>query len=642
MVKVGNLWRIVPLSDMPHQPIEPETLTKDTPSDDQLMLNLLFLKYTTVDELVKVLKEFVGENAVLVPYPAANLLFIQDNRRSMKRTMELVALFDSNEFANQRVKLFDVKNGKPSDIAKELDTVMKSISLSDKNSPVRFLPVDRINLLIGVAPNPGVFDTVETWLRKLDVPIKVTAGAVDNYVYSLRYQRAECIAMSLMQLYGGLYGGGGGGYGGYGGGGYGGFGGGGYGGGGYGGGGGGYGGGGFGGGGGATQVASNTGLGAAFSGGCPGMSGGMGGGGGGYGGGGYGGGGYGGGYGGYGGGYGGGYPGGMAAQPGVAPLMSGGAASPAMAAGAADQTGGYLAPGSAGGAQRGPRIVPNANNNSLLIMATPQEYQGIVKLLKELDVPPRQILLEAKIYEVSLTGAFSAGVAATLQPASNAAKQVLGSLAGAVTTVTAGMLIGRSRELLATLQLQENSTKAKVISAPSLIATDGIAASINVGNEVPTLNSTVVVSGSGAAVQSVGTRNTGVTLNVMAQINPSGIVTLIINQEVSAPTPPSTGGIQSPSFSKRTVQTQITMQNGDTIAIGGIINESESSSSSGIPMLNKIPYIGALFGNRSTSKDRTELIVFMTPHVIFDNTDLIDASDELVGRLKKLKRMVRF
>ena len=273
-------------------------------------------------------------------------------------------------------------------------------------------------------------------------------------------------------------------------------------------------------------------------------------------------------------------------------------------------------------------------------MGTPQEYQGIAKLLKELDVPPRQILLEAKIYEVSLTGAFSAGVSAYLQARSNTNRQTLASLVGAATTLTAGMLIGRSRELLGTLQLQENSTKAKVISAPSLIASDGIAASINVGNEVPTLSSSIAVAGTGA-VQSISTRNSGVTLNVMAQINPSGVVTLIINQEVSAPTPPSTGGIQSPSFSKRTVQTQITMQNGDTIAIGGIINESESSSTSGIPILNKLPYVGVLFGSKSISKDRTELIVFMTPHVIFDNTDLIDASDELVGRLKRLKRVVR-
>jgi general secretion pathway protein D len=194
--------------------------------------------------------------------------------------------------------------------------------------------------------------------------------------------------------------------------------------------------------------------------------------------------------------------------------------------------------------------------------------------------------------------------------------------------------------------LQENSTRAKIISAPSLIATDGINASINVGNEVPVLsgvvNSGLSTGGTSDTVQNVGTRNTGVTLNVLAQINPSGVVTLIINQEVSAPTPPSTGGIQSPSFSKRTVQTQITMQNGDTIAIGGIITESVSSSISGIPLLDKIPVVGGvLFGSKSVSKDRTELIVFMTPHVIFDNTDLIDASDELKARLKRLLRVVR-
>ena len=363
-------------------------------------------------------------------------------------------------------------------------------------------------------------------------------------------------------------------------------------------------------------------------------------GGGGYGGGGYGGGGYGGG--GYGG-YGAGYPGAVP-QQGVTPFGTGAPAAGGTAPSAtADQTGSYLSSGGSA-ARTGPRIVPISTNNSLLIQATPAEYQSILRLLRQLDVPPRQILLEAKIYEVSLTGAFASGVTAYLQAKSSAPKNLLASLVGAATNLSAGALVGNSRELLAFLQLQENATRAKVVSAPSLIATNGIAASINVGNEVPTLTSVAVsgvsVGGSSQYNQTVSSRNTGVTLNVLAQINPSGVVTLIINQEVSAPTPPSAGGIQSPSFSKRTVQTQITMQNGDTIAIGGIINESESSATSGIPGLNRLPYIGALFGSKSTSKDRTELIVFMTPHVIFDNSDLIDASDELKGRLKKLRRIV--
>jgi general secretion pathway protein D len=639
MIKTGDIHRIVPMGEALHQPIEPEMSPKDFPADDQLMLNLVFLKYTTVDELAKVLNEFTGEGAKMISYSPVNLLFILDNRRNMRRTMELIQLFDSDQFANQRVHLFEVSNGKPSDLAKELEGIMRSISLNDKSSPVKFLPVDRINLLIGIAPNAGVFTTVEEWLKKLDIPVKLTAGTVDNYVYRVRYQRGECIAPALMMLYNpgmmSMMGGGmgmgmgmmGGGFGGGGGGGM------------------------------ANNVQGNTGLGAAFGGGCGGsggggmgggmgmgmggFGGGMGGYGGGFGGGGYGGGGYG----------GGGFPGG-AGYAGAAP--QGGQATAATPG--ADQTGGYLSPNGQFGMQfKGPRIIPNPLDNSLLIQGTPQEYQSVLKLLKELDIPPRQILLEAKIYEVSLTGAFASGVAAYLQSrAADGAsaggrvasvRDFVAAFTGAGTALQAGALVGRSRELLGFLNLRENATKSKVVSAPSLIATDSIPASINVGNEVPTLTastpSNVQSGGNTQFAQSISSRNTGVTLNVMARVNPSGIVTLIINQEVSAPQPPGSTGIQSPSFSKRTVQTQITMQDGDTIAIGGIINESKSETSSGVPGLHRIPFLGAAFGSKSVSTDRTELIVFMTPRVIFDNTDLLDASEELKSRLKKLRRIVK-
>ncbi len=119
------------------------------------MLNLVFLKYVSVDELMKVLNEFKGEHANLISYPASNLLFILDSRRNMRRLMELIALFDSDIFANQRVKLFEVKNARPSDLQKDLENILKSISLDAKSSTVRFLPIDRINTLIAVAPNPG-------------------------------------------------------------------------------------------------------------------------------------------------------------------------------------------------------------------------------------------------------------------------------------------------------------------------------------------------------------------------------------------------------------------------------------------------------------------------------------------------------
>jgi general secretion pathway protein D len=131
-----------------------------------------------------------------------------------------------------------------------------------------------------------------------------------------------------------------------------------------------------------------------------------------------------------------------------------------------------------------------------------------------------------------------------------------------------------------------------------------------------------------------------VTLQVNARVNPSGVVTLIINQEVSKPTATNTSSIPTPSFDQQVVQTQITMQDGDTVAIAGIISENTQSASSGIPGLNRLPYVGGVFGAKTYSKDRSELVIFMTPHVIYDTSDLLEASQELKTRLRKLRKYI--
>src|SRR5690348_14611074 len=206
MVKQGDLYRIVPLADISRLPLEPEQKTKDIPEDDRTMLNLVFLKYVTVDELSKVLEPFIGEGARMFSYTPANLLLILDSRRNMRRTMELISLFDSDVLANQRVRVFEVKYGRPTDLAKELDNIARSISLSEKGSPIKFLPIDRINTIIAVSPNPGSFKEVETWLEKLDVPVKATAGAIGNHVYHVRYSDAQSIGCSIQALFGQLSG----------------------------------------------------------------------------------------------------------------------------------------------------------------------------------------------------------------------------------------------------------------------------------------------------------------------------------------------------------------------------------------------------------------------------------------------------
>jgi general secretion pathway protein D len=120
---------------------------------------------------------------------------------------------------------------------------------------------------------------------------------------------------------------------------------------------------------------------------------------------------------------------------------------------------------------------------------------------------------------------------------------------------------------------------------------------------------------------------------------------MIINQSVSDPeqTTNATSGstIASPSFATKSISTQVTVQDGDTIAIGGQIQESTTSAVAGIPLLDRIPYVGALFGSKTYTKERTELIIFLTPHVIFDSNQMIDASDELKDQIKVLRKDVK-
>jgi general secretion pathway protein D len=628
MVKVGDLYRIVPINLVSQLPVEPQVSPdpKTLPDDERIVLNLIFLKYATAVELDKLIAPFLGEGATHTPYEPANLIIIQDNSRSMKRTMQLIALFDSDTFAGQRVRLFSVENSRPSDLVKDLDNVFKAYSLSEKATSVRFIPVDRINTLISVAPNPGVFTEVENWIKKLDVAVKVTAGAVTNYVYRLRYGQAATMALAITALYTGntaaLVG-----------------------------------------------LASQAHAGMVAAGiGVPGAIGGNNFGG--YGG--YGGGNYGAGYGGnlYGAGpYGanlyGGNPYGLPQYPQAAgpggQLVSTTGAPPSLPAGmpfGQDLTGTYLGGGvpALPPGTRIPHIVPNPFDNTLLIQATPQEYEAIAGLLRQLDIPPRQVLIDAKIYEVDLTHDVNGSVAWCLQTPGTCAGALSGAgitpsrvvqalASGSGVALTAGALLTKNHELMGVLTALESQTKARMISAPSIIATDSIPATMNVGSQIPVATGTVAsgvqVGGTTQFAQTITQQSTGATLSITAHINSSGIVTMIINQQLSQPQDNSFSNINSPAFSNRSFSTQVTVQDGDTVALGGAITEQWTESSSGIPVLHRLPVVGAVFGSKTYSKTRGELIIFLTPRVIYDTNQIVDATEEIRNNLKNVNKMAR-
>jgi general secretion pathway protein D len=653
MVQAGDVYRIVPLASISRQPIDP--VTQADPSkivdDDRLVLNLIFLRYATSAEMVKVLAPFIGDGGQLQSYDPANLLIMLDNSRNMKRTLELVQLFDSDTFAGQRVRPYEVKNGRPTDIAKELDQVFKAYSLTEskEHGSVQFIPLDRVNTIIAVAPNPGAFTEVEKWIAKLDITPKSTAGATQNNVYKLKYQRAEILGSMITQLYGGcapIGAGYGAGYG----------------------------------------IPGNSSYPAqSYVGNTAGFGGGIGGGGGAYGGGAYGGGGgyggspYGGGGGAYGssfggGGYGGGgfgagncaasaFTAAATQAPGMGAFAAAAPATPA-AAGAApaagtNQTGSYLQPTGAGGIPVGmgvPRIIPNPFDNTLIVQSTPDVWEQIKGLLEKIDVAPRQVLIDAKIYEIDLQGSLSEGIEAYLQQkgAANSAvpgTQLLGTsnvVAAGGAALTAGLMVGHSRQLLAALNLTETRSHTKLLSAPSVIATDSIPASITVGDSVPTLSSQAVnpgitTSGNSLFTQTISNTSTGIGMNILARVNASGVVTMVIDQNVTAPEAnPSVGtNINSPAFSQRNVSTQVTVQDGDTIAIGGIIDSSATDSITGIPYLDRMPYVGFLFGTKSVTTQRKELIIFLTPRVIYDTNQMADATQELKDKMKTLRKTIR-
>jgi general secretion pathway protein D len=641
MVQVGNLWRIGPAATISHQPVEP--MTQSDPSkfsdDEHLVLNLVFLHYMTATEMQKILIPFAGESAQITPYEPANLLIILDNSRNMKRTLELINMFDSDSFAGQRVRAYEVKNGRPSDIKKELDDVFKAYALSTTakgSGAVQFVALDRVNMILAVAPNPGVFTEVDTWLAKLDIPARVTAGSVDNHLYKLKYQRAEVLGAVVASLYGipisnpfgnmgggGLYGGmpgsssfGGAGMGlGGGGGGGGGLG------------------GGFGGGGGGGAFGGSAFGGSAYGGSQ---------------------------YGGaqqYGGAYNNQYANTQPQTPQANPFNQSAIANAAGAgtATAADQTGTYLGAAGAAPVVLRPRIVPNPFDNTLLIQSTPDQWEQISHLLEQIDVSPRQVLIEAKIYEVDLSGALAAGVEAFLQNkgATNTAgltQNLLTGSSSAALSLTAGAMVGQARQLLGELNANELVSKVKVLSSPSVIATDSIPAFITVGSSVPTLSSQAVnpgitTSGNSLFTNTISNVSTGTGLNILARVNPSGVVTMVIDQSVTAPQPSSASSsgstINSPSFSQREVSTQVTVDDGDMIAIGGIINDNKTDIIQGIPFLDRIPYLGFLFGQKNTTSNRTELIVFLTPHVIYDTHHISDATQELKDQMKGLRQIIK-
>ncbi len=273
-------------------------------------------------------------------------------------------------------------------------------------------------------------------------------------------------------------------------------------------------------------------------------------------------------------------------------------------------------------------------SNSLIFYTTGTRYQTLLPMIQRLDVPPKQILLEAMIAEVTLTGEFAYGVEFAFSSGefSGGTLGNLGLPDGGLALNWIGNVTDQVR-----LKLSSTNTLVNVLSNPTLVVRDGVEATIKVGNDVPTVGATASDPlQSDRQITQVLYRKTGLDLRIRPTINAAGVVVLEIDQSISNTVPGSSVVEGAPVFFERSVSTEVVARSGESILLAGLISERQNDNSSGVPGLSKIPGLGYLFRSDSKSKERTELVLLITPRVIEDPRQWNDIRIGMQGALENL------
>lgn len=345
--------------------------------------------------------------------------------------------------------------------------------------------------------------------------------------------------------------------------------------------------------------------------------------------------------------------------------------------------GGPVVDGSGGialGAADEVRVSPVEESNAVLVLATSGQWESIRRVIERLDVIPLQVHIEAKILQVTLndqlrygvqwffensigddipntadtgntggtggTGGVPTNPPTTPPPRPSyrdlaQGRSIWGDVAGSVGASGLGwQFIGPNIEALITAV--ESVSQVQVLSAPSLVVLNNKEASINVGQQIPVTSSTFnnnVGGGTALGSQSyVQFRDTGITLNVKPRVNPGGLVFMEIDQQDSTPAPDApTSTTANVAVDQRKIKTEIAVQSGQTVLLGGLIKQTDSTGRAGVPFLSRIPVLGALFGTKTSDSARQELLVVLTPTVIRNSDDAKRLTDEYTRQFRGLE-----
>ena len=275
------------------------------------------------------------------------------------------------------------------------------------------------------------------------------------------------------------------------------------------------------------------------------------------------------------------------------------------------------------------RVVANADTNSLLLMAAPKHFPKLRLILGELDRPVPQVLIKVLIAEVTHSQDIDLGVefsAANLRPSGRGSEVATDFN---VTASTEGVLFKMQEQYVSVaLRMLAKVGKLDILSRPYVLASNNKEATITVGKEVPFITNSRTTE-TGQTINTIQYEDIGIILKVTPHINPEGVVIMDVNPEISSltgETVPISETVNAEVFAKRSATSRVAVRDGQTIVIGGLMEDRKTETVTKVPLLGDIPYLGALFRRTQTEKSKTELLIFLTPHVARDTVALKDIS----------------
>ncbi len=576
-VKKDGLYEIVPLSDGKKTYVPPTTIRGGTkfPSEEKYTIQIVSLKYIPVTEASKLIKPFLSDGADIVEHPPHNILIISDVASNIKKSLDILALFDIDIFTDTRVRIYPVLNADVTEVAKEMERIFSSFEVSTKSARgvgITFTPVTRINSLLVVSSIPNIFEKVEGWLRELD-KIPGEGSKVSVFVYHVQNAKAKDLAEVLKEVF---------------------------------------------------MKAKEK----------------------------------------------------KVEKPGTpaetTPRGARPAPTPAMPPAPAKEEAGGIPEGEIG-------IVVDEPTNSLIIKAFHRDYRAILETIKKLDIYPKQVLIEVFLAEVTLDDTNKFGIEWAKFTSTHSTNVGQGAVAGQqppvqTTTTTSGTttstitgapipfdaalpqgiffryaIVELGGRLSAAINLAASQDRLKIISSPHIIASNNKEAKIQVGSSQPILTNTYTTpgvtstTGAGVVEGTIEYKDIGIILSLTPRISDGGLVSLEISIESSTVNTSAIplGNLPNvPVFAKKTAKTILSVLEGQTIIIGGLIEDSREKITSGIPLLSKIPIIGGLFGFQSYEKKRTELILLMTPHVISDQFTSDAVTREFKDKVESMRKQL--